>query len=357
MESLGRVRVGILCVVAGWALLGLGLVGGPATAEPVMFDEWTVEGAADAGDWQVSDDGMTVRQQTNGAPTFFVSPDDLTVDTFTGSITVDANAGDGDYFGVVLGYTNPLGDESVQCDTEDCRQDYVLFDWKHDDQDVAKAGMSLVRINRDDDVRTTNGGDCFWPHTDSPETGCDVLATDYAPEKGWQFGVTYDLRFTYTASRIKVERIEDPNAPITIFDVTGTFPAGRVGFYNYSQAGVTYAGFDATQSPTTTTLSTTSSTTSPTSSTSSTTSSSTPTSTSTSTSTSTPGPTPTTAPSTSTTARPTTTTGAVAAGTLARTGNGGGTGAALVGGAALIAMGALLTALRGGRPVGKHFIG
>lgn len=231
-----------------------------SAATPTSFDDWVVEGRTDGGDWNVS--------------------------------------------GVTANSTNP-------CDEPTCQMEFVLFDWKHDDQDVAKAGMSLVKVNGEFDPGdvSTEG---FWTHEDDPAGGFDVLATDFGPTKGWEFGTDYNLRFTYTTTRVKVERIVSGVAS-TIFDVVGVFPAGRVGFYNFSQAQVRYSGFS--QSQTTTTL---------------------------------PGVT------TTSTTVPATTSTTVRVSSLARTG-GDNWKWPLAAGPVLIAVGVQLTATRNRRPDGHHY--
>lgn len=343
-------RVGPVLLVIGAAVFSLGLAGGGLDAAPVSFNDWTVEGASDAGSWEVTDGGATVTQTVNGAPTFFVSPTDLTQDTFTGSITPLAAGGDGDYFGVVLGYTDPLGANSDACDPDGakCPNDYVLFDWKHDDQGDAKAGYSLVRVNGDFVVNDANADlPCFWNHSDDPANGCDVLASNFSPDAGWNFDEVYELRFTYTSSVVRVERVVGGN-PTTLLEATGSFPMGRVGFYNYSQAQVRYTGFDASQATTTTTDPSASTTTT---TAVATTSSTVPASTSTTSPTST---TTTTTHATATTTQLPATTTTTRVGVLSRTGTTG-LPIQLVLGAVLVCLGALLIGLRGSASDGVHF--
>jgi hypothetical protein len=322
-------RVGIAIAATGLVLIGLGVTSGPAAAAPVTFTNWTKEGATSAGNWVLSDSDATVTQTLNGAPTFFVSPTDLTENTFTGTITPLSAGADGDYFGVVLGYTDPLGLNSGACDPTDakCPNDYVLFDWKHDDQAPAQEGMSLIRVNGNFEVNDASANlPCFWVHDDEPQNGCDILDTDFGTDKGWDFDVAYTLRFTYTAALVRVERIVN-NQATTLLEATGTFPTGRVGFYNYSQAQVRYTGFNSQQVTQTTTTSTTSTTAAPT--------------------------TTTTAVATTTTSRPATTT-TVASAVLRRTGLDDGSTQLLIG-AGLLALGALMVGARGRRPQGRYF--
>jgi hypothetical protein len=158
---------------------------------------------------------------------------------------------------------------------------------------------------------------CFWTHDDTAT--CDVLATSFGANLAWTEGAVNTLRITYGPGQVKVERVGSV-ATTTVFDVTGVFPTGRVGLYNYSQGNVTYAVNDLADpaNPTTTTT------------------------------------TPTTLPTTSTTA-PVATTTTVLTTTIARTGPDTAATIQLTAGALLIAGGALMVAVRGKRPLGRHF--
>jgi hypothetical protein len=71
-----------------------------------------------------------------------------------------------------------------------------------------------------------------------------VLATDYGPGKGWEIFKKYEFDLCYYGDRVTIAIDGKP-----VFDVKGTFPAGRFGFYNYSQAAVRYEGFTRTGQP------------------------------------------------------------------------------------------------------------
>ena len=91
----------------------------------------------------------------------------------------------------------------------------------------------------------TDYGPGFWGHTDDPGT-FDVLDSFHSGEGGfgWAPNVEYDFTLVYQADRIAIE-VND----IAIFDVAGSFPAGRFGFYSYSQPDVFFHSFTATQLP------------------------------------------------------------------------------------------------------------
>jgi len=113
--------------------------------------------------------------------------------------------------------------------------DCWLFDWKQGNQGAAQEGFSLVQIQGN--IPAGSIGNYFWDH--NSDAIFNIVATDYGPGKGWVRYVTHQITLVYTTTQITI--IVDGD---TIFDITGCFQPGRFGFYNYSQANVTYAGFD-----------------------------------------------------------------------------------------------------------------
>lgn len=222
------------------------LLGTAAYAQvPVDLSTWTVEGP-DLGNWSVSDDGTSVLQTVNQlGPTVFVSPGALFDQSINGSFGVETTS-DNDYIGFVFGYQGPLESES----DEPTDFHFFLFDWKQGNQTFngvfAAAGFTLARA----DTSVTNLGATspFWQHADEPP-GYDIIATDYAPERGWGDNTVYNFTLLYTPNQITISIDGGTFDNEVIFDVTAadagmdSFPPGRFGFYNYSQAQVRYAGF------------------------------------------------------------------------------------------------------------------
>lgn len=316
MKGLSRARWGALSAAVGVLLIGVAITGPAATAAPTSLSGWTQQGATGAGTWTVAGDGNSVTQTLNGAPTFFVSPFLKEAVTFDLDIT-PATSVENDWVGVVLGYTGPVGDAT--CSSQDCANSFILLDWKQESEASGQAGFSLIRVNGTFNIRDANETlPCFGTHTDT--SACDLLGVNYGTNLAWTEGQVNTLRITYGPGQVKVERV-GTLANTTVFDVTGVFPTGRVGLYNYSQPSVTYAVRDlADPAPTTTTSSTTST------------------------------PPTTVAAVTSTSGGPTT-----LAATIVRTGPGDTATIQLGLGAALVVLGAVLTATRGKRPEGAYY--
>ncbi|MEZ4458404.1 MAG: VWD domain-containing protein [bacterium] len=200
--------------------------------KPIFLDGWTQQGVVDNGTWEVDASGRKVIQTSNGDPTFFVSPNDFIDTTIRGRFS--NNDSDDDYIGFVIGYQGPFAEDG------DDPNDYktLLFQWKKGDQSPALAGFTLARLNG----LQTDYNLGFWENIDSPEY--NVLATDYGQGKAWSDGIEHEFELVYESNRIQIA-IDGRR----IFDVTAQqaglseFPAGRFGFYNYSQANVTYSNF------------------------------------------------------------------------------------------------------------------
>ncbi|MBA2608865.1 MAG: hypothetical protein H0U92_08010 [Actinobacteria bacterium] len=335
MKRTFRSRVGVLCVSVGLLLVGLAVFGPTASAAVESLAGWTQQGSASGGSWQVAGNGSSVTQTQSGSPTYFVGPKTMNAGSFVVDIT--PNGADDDYIGVLVGYLQPSNEPN--CGTADCINNFVLIDWKRTTEaGGANEGMSLMRVNGNFNVRSTNTADqlpCFWKHVDDP-AGCTVIKTDFGAGKGWAPDMVNRLRVTYSSSRVKVEKINpSTSAASVVFDEPGSFPiGGRFGFYNYAQATTTYsiadvAITDPAQPATTTSTTATRPTT-----------------------TIRVGGAPTTAAPTSTAVRSATRLRT----TIVRTGNDSqATTIQLLAGAALVALGALLTAARGRRPEGRFF--
>lgn len=243
------VRVVMVVVVA----LAMGLVGDEKAhgqGDPVDLITWTPESypavsGFGAGVWTVAGDGLSVFQSVNGQPTLFCS-DFLAFDTkVEGKIVVTGT--DDDYIGFALGFQPG--------DTSNANADYLLVDWKRNDQpfnfdspsdtpgSTAYRGLAVSRVFG---IPTA---DEFWGHLNFDHTSSDLSnglqelqRADTLGNTGWVIGQEYVFTFQFSASSLKVS--VDSVAEI---DITGSFNNGRLCFYNFSQAEVTYSGFETTR--------------------------------------------------------------------------------------------------------------
>ena len=208
------------------------------------WTEMDYEGDGTAGDWQLSEDGLSVDQIINGQPTYFVSDFDLDASQFLqGSFRVRSEEWDNDYIGFVFGFLG-LGGISVD-------ERYYLLSWKKGDQESAhglgwgEQGFKLMKI--------VGPNPNLWDAEPTPgqiEMLARYTRSDGAP--GWQDGVEYNFFLTYQVNgniRVIIRRESDQHEMWNTGLLTDPDPlgAGKVGFYNYSQENVFYAGF--TQGP------------------------------------------------------------------------------------------------------------
>ncbi len=217
----------------------IALAGTMALAAPIDLTPWTERGPAANGNWTVAPGGASVSQSVNGDPTFFVSPGSFQNTTFRGTIEIFTTS-DNDYAGFVMGFNGPASTGNDM--------NFVLLDWREATQSsggyTAQEGFALSRVNG----TITNYLPGFWGHTDSTEF--DVLATDFGTTRGWEPNTVYNFEILYQENRIRVDLSGGAfGAGQTVFDVTGTFPAGSFGFYNYSQASVRYSGITEDAAP------------------------------------------------------------------------------------------------------------
>lgn len=238
-----RSLVGVLVVAL--AIMAAGPV--QAQEEVIDFDlrEWSQEGIADWGSWNVSDDGSEVIQEINDSPTFFVSPESFASATISGVFEVQTS-GDDDYIGFVFGYRGPRAPDTTG-------YDLFAFNWKQSGQSfggcTAEEGMSVLRVDGQEDpaANYTPSGTAhpaFWCHSQDEadargyDLDVDVLDTNWGEGTGWEDNTEYEFTLEYrpTNVRISIDGVE-------VFDIDRSFPPGAFGFYNYSQSDVRYSGF------------------------------------------------------------------------------------------------------------------
>jgi len=192
-------------------------------AAVVDLNTWTPSAQASAGNWVVNAAGTSVTQTINGAPAFFVSPQEFINVRITGTFRTTGT--DDDFIGFVFGWQDPifLGGNTYTMDG-------YLFDWSKIPHASPSPGQYLSRL----DGNISYGNPYWWQHTpNSPE----LFSMGFNPV-GWVQNASYNFELTYLTDRITI-RINGA----TIFDVTGCFQPGKFGFYNYSQASVIYSNF------------------------------------------------------------------------------------------------------------------
>ena len=233
-------------------LLLLGAINTGATHGQIDLRDWNQEGPSGAGNWNVAGDGTDVFQTTNGAPTFFVSPNEFINTTVTGRFGVETTSDD-DFIGFVFGYRSPI---SANGDP-DLSAEFILFDWKQNAQSGAPEGFWLGKVSG-----TQNGvagiGNQLWPKIGDSNLEVLSFGTPLVND-GWQDNVVYEFELVYTQTEIQIF-IQGGNSTFAtqqlIFEVDiadlpmGTFandefPSGRFGFYNHSQSSVRYESFEA----------------------------------------------------------------------------------------------------------------
>lgn len=190
----------------------------------VNLNTWSQRGPASAGTWAVSSGGTSVYQSINGAPTFFVNPQDLINVEITGQFGVRNGVGDDDFIGFVIGLKEPSGTNGVY--------DFFLFDWQRQTPYAGKP--NVVNFT---EVNGTSGQCNLWAKTGTAPGVVNILQNSNT-HPAWTFGTTYNFTCLYTSSRIVVKIGND-----TLVDYSGCFEPGKFGFYNYSQGGVDYSNF------------------------------------------------------------------------------------------------------------------
>ncbi len=222
-------------------------IAAPATAAPVDLSPWTAESydsvsGFNDGVWTVQPGNAEVIQSVNGQPTIFYSDFNAFGKKVTG--TIRSAGGDNDYIGFVLGFNG--GDSS------NAAADYLLVDWKAATQDfdfapnntpgtTAPAGLAVSRVTG---IPTA---DEFWGHRSFGEVGdqggvTELARGDTLGNTGWAANTDYEFSFDFGPNNlvIEVDGVEQ-------FNIGGVFSDGRLGFYNFSQASVTYSAFEQDQ--------------------------------------------------------------------------------------------------------------
>jgi len=242
--------LGFLCSVALIGFIFITISGSTAYAVPIDLNDWTEESyTPGAADWDVAVDGSFVTQNNNvQSPTIFYSDFDAFNSETIGKIRVNTGSDD-DYIGFVFGF-NPG-------ETTATTADYLLVDWKQYSQSYdfgAGPGGTAHRGLAASRVFGTPTANEFWQHANLTGSDASSGLTELARgttlgNTGWADYATYEFDFIYTPTNLKVfvgGTLE--------LDIAGSFNNGRLGFYNFSQGGVTYSSFTVDPVPEPTTM-------------------------------------------------------------------------------------------------------
>jgi Thrombospondin C-terminal region/PEP-CTERM motif len=232
------------CGAIAFALVAAVSIADTTHAAAVDLRTWKAESypavaGFGAGVWTPTASGSSVTQSVNGQPTVYYSDFMAYSTKVTG--TIRSSGGDDDFIGFVIGY-NPN-------DSTNASANYLLIDWKAATQffdfgnpSTTPGGTALrgLAVSR---VTGTPTADEFWQHADySSHPGGGVQELQRAAtlgSTGWTRNVDYQFSFDFGPNNliVAVNGVEQLN-------IAGAFNNGRLGFYNFSQAGVTYSAFD-----------------------------------------------------------------------------------------------------------------
>lgn len=212
--------------------LGVSLLLGASFASfaapiPVDLSTWESDGQ---GTWNLQGSNDTVLQTINGEPTvFFEAGSNAQGTQISGSIEV-TTTGDDDFIGFVLGYQD---NEMLSATGQ-----FILVDWKQGTQNfsnqTADAGLAISLVDG-----ATNALD-FWGHSGNVtevQRGTNLGSTGWADQTSYLF----DITFTSSLIEVFVDNVLEISISATAAGLA-SFGDGAVGFYNYSQSSVLYAG-------------------------------------------------------------------------------------------------------------------
>jgi hypothetical protein len=216
----------------------------------IDFTKWTAEPYAAMTDedysqpwWDLSTDKKSITESRNCQPSLFYS--DFTAMNTSLHLKIKpttTSEPDDDYFGFALGIQPK--------DTSNHQANYLLIDWKNSIPEEnlykdfvepgpggsAEVGLALSHVTG---VPTP---DEFWQHADFDLQGSpqgegltELVRATSLGNIGWNFDHEYDFNFEFSETGLKV--YVDGNLEMTTI---GNFNNGKMAFYNFSQAGVSY---------------------------------------------------------------------------------------------------------------------
>lgn len=190
--------------------------------------------------WDLGGTTTQVTQTVNSEASFYCSEFNTigTGQVIEGTITPGT---DDDFIGIALGF-----------DAIDTTADYMLIDWKGITQGTAfgscgpPAGTPALRGLALSRVTGAPTLDEIWTHTNdacNPAGGVQELArgTTLGSTSYDRTGGSHNFRIEYTASTLVVD-VDG----VGQFNVAGSFPNGRICFYEFGQVNVIFQNFEVT---------------------------------------------------------------------------------------------------------------
>ncbi len=171
---------------------------------PIDLNTWNAQG----GTWNVSGSGTSVFQTVNGPEVYFLSPQPFINVIISGTLRTNDN--DDDNMGFVFGVEGTIGTSPYH---------FYRFEW---DEGGNGNGMYVREYD---------------------QTG--LVATHLSlVGNHWTRGVNHNFTLTYQSSKIIITM-----DGTQVLDIDGCFNPGQFGFFNRSQANVTYSNFQYLPTP------------------------------------------------------------------------------------------------------------
>jgi RHS repeat-associated protein len=204
----------------------------PLLSQPVALNlkPWQVvqyDGAAGDALWRLHEHDAVAFQENNSEPSMLVSDFTMFRERIEGDLTA-TDSTDDDFMGFVFGFQD--------------RGHFYLFDWRQVDQDAGVMGFRGMSVK----VFTADpgfGGDKFWA---TYSTASNVVHTIYHNDIPYEFFKPYHFILEYQPGDITITLKDGANVVTNFHLADTTYPAGKFGFYNDSEAGILYSGFTRT---------------------------------------------------------------------------------------------------------------
>lgn len=198
-----------------------------AASSAVDLSPWISDGAT----WALFNGNTAAWQQANSPTAVLSSGQNDLGRRYTGQMYVNTNV-DNDFFGFVLGYTP--GDISLT--STNTNIDYLLLDWKKEDQGLGLEGMAMSRVTGN--IYQTGTGSGFssgdaWAHTGNVD---EIARANTLGNTGWDYTTFYDFQIDYLPDMLHVYINGILEFDLVPGDIGKTaFDAGSFGFYALSQ--------------------------------------------------------------------------------------------------------------------------